>query len=381
MSYLSTDTRPPVDLYCYYLFLQREGSEDSLDFWLDVQQHENLCKRELSSASFPSPRDSLVDVVPTSGRAYFKDLRKSGRQVKQDWPQYHQLARTRGSIYGNVTGIRRGDSSETSGDSQQSSPRRGGGGGGTVEERELYEHEQDLAQQQLQQEQDHARLSVDDQQRYTGQPARTPSPRPSGASSSNYPLSPTLKALYPHDQSEEELRDTATPGGDSSLRRRKDHKRHSTAGGGGGNAAQPFIPRDTAINRTDLIASAERIYSRYLMPGSDKEIYLPHTLRITSFPISSSVLPSVTHPTYDAESNAQARVPDMFHQQKEFVYRQMESDSFPRFLRAKAFGNLTGISGLVRLGVGLVSLWAGLATAFALIFLDKKPKVTRLWVR
>lgn len=38
-----TGTRPPVDLYCYYLFLQREGSEDTLDFWLDVQQHENLC--------------------------------------------------------------------------------------------------------------------------------------------------------------------------------------------------------------------------------------------------------------------------------------------------------------------------------------------------
>lgn len=32
-----------MDLYCYYLFLQREGSEDTLDFWLDVQQHENLC--------------------------------------------------------------------------------------------------------------------------------------------------------------------------------------------------------------------------------------------------------------------------------------------------------------------------------------------------
>ena len=42
-----TDTRPPVDLYCYYLFLQREGSEDTLDFWLDVQQHENLCQFSL----------------------------------------------------------------------------------------------------------------------------------------------------------------------------------------------------------------------------------------------------------------------------------------------------------------------------------------------
>lgn len=45
--FLSPGTRPPVDLYCYYLFLQREGSEDTLDFWLDVQQHENLCASAL----------------------------------------------------------------------------------------------------------------------------------------------------------------------------------------------------------------------------------------------------------------------------------------------------------------------------------------------
>jgi hypothetical protein len=116
------------------------------------------------------------------------------------------------------------------------------------------------------------------------------------------------------------------------------------------------------------------------MPGSDKEIYLPSTLRITEFPISSSILPSVTHPDYEEESRHQALVPDMFHHQKEFVYRSMEQDSFPRFLRTKAFGNLTGISALVRLGIGLVALWAGLATGFSLIFLDSKPKVIRLWV-
>ncbi|GAA5995887.1 hypothetical protein JCM5350_004083 [Sporobolomyces pararoseus] len=351
---LRRNTRPPVDLYCYYLFLQREGSEDTLDFWLDVQQHENLC------------------------RAYFKDLRKSGRQVKDDWPQYHQVARTRGSIYGNVTGIRRGGSTSTSEFSQTGagdSPFQAG------------EHGDQHEMERRASEGEPGRLSVaTEDQQY--QQRRTPSPRPSAAShsSSAYPLSPTLKALYPHDHndSQEELRDS--PGGadqDSTLRRRggKDHhKRSSTSGGGGTVTAQPFIPRSTAINRTDLIASAERIFSRYLMPGSDKEIYLPSSLRITSFPISSSVLPSVTHPDYDQESKAQALVPDMFHHQKEFVYRSMEMDSFPRFLRAKAFGNLTGISALVRLGFGLVALWAGLATGFSLIFLDVKPKVTRLWV-
>jgi hypothetical protein len=53
----------------FSLFLQREGAEDVLDFWLDVQQHENLC------------------------RAYFKDLKKSGKAVKDEWPQYYDFAR------------------------------------------------------------------------------------------------------------------------------------------------------------------------------------------------------------------------------------------------------------------------------------------------
>lgn len=58
----------------------------------------------------------------------------------------------------------------------------------------------------------------------------------------------------------------------------------------------------------------------------------------------------------------------------------MEADIFPRFLRAKAFGNLTPISSLVRLTLGLLALWAGLATAFSFIFLDVR-RTKRLWVR
>lgn len=279
-----------------------------------------------------------------------------------------------------MTGIRRGGSTSTSDFSQ------GGGDESPFQShqsRGTDRHDTSDLDATRGSEGDPGRLSVaTDDQGYLQR--RTPSPRPSAAShsSSAYPLSPTLKALYPHDHhdSQEEIREGEEQ--DSTLRRRGAKDRSSTSGGAGGAtvAAQPFIPRSTAINRTDLIASAERIFSRYLMAGADKEIYLPASLRITEFPISSSVLPAVTHPDYDQESRAQALVPDMFHHQKEFVYRSMEMDSFPRFLRAKAFGNLTGISALVRLGLGLVALWAGLATGFSLIFLDTKPKVTRLWV-
>lgn len=75
-----------------------------------------------------------------------------------------------------------------------------------------------------------------------------------------------------------------------------------------------------------------------------------------------------------------AQIPDMFHSQKEYCFRAMEQDAFPRFLRSKAFGNLTPISALVRLIAGLVILWIGLAVAFALVFLDVEPKSKRFFV-
>ena len=59
---------------------------------------------------------------------------------------------------------------------------------------------------------------------------------------------------------------------------------------------------------------------------------------------------------------------DLSHAQKEYVFRAMEQDAFHRFLRSKAFGNLTPISALVRLILGLIIAWIGLAVAFSLVF-------------
>jgi ABC-type glycerol-3-phosphate transport system permease component len=78
--------------------------------------------------------------------------------------------------------------------------------------------------------------------------------------------------------------------------------------------------------------------------------------------------------------NLMAQIPDIFHSQKEYCFRAMEQDAFPRFLRSKAFGNLTPISALVRLIAGLIVLWIGLAVGFSLIFLDVHPKSKRFFV-
>jgi hypothetical protein len=132
----------------------------------------------------------------------------------------------------------------------------------------------------------------------------------------------------------------------------------------------------------DLIASAERIFFRYLSPAGNSvnspenhEIYLPPSLRIHSFPLSST-----QEPKTQGELNMMAQIPDIFHAQKEYCFRAMEQDAFPRFLRSKAFGNLTPVSALVRLVVGLIVLWIGLAVGFSLIFLNVHPKSKRFFL-
>ncbi|KAK7052255.1 protein rax1 [Favolaschia claudopus] len=311
---LSRRTRPPVDLFMFYLFLQREGAEDILDFWLDVQQHENLC------------------------RAYFKDVRKSGRTIKEDWPQYWDYARRRGSIYGTVVGM---------------NPE-----GGAATKRST------ASTNELLNEQDKRNLAEMDE-KYGGM---STSPRP--LPSEHTRVNSTSPDPYSGTRS-------ISPFGVSGVGRTPTLFTMKRA-----SRAPTIIPRSAAITRMNLVASAERIYYRYLSPAhntvnstENHEIYLPPSLRIHSFPLTST-----QEPKSAAELNVMAQIPDIFHAQKEYCFRAMEQDAFPRFLRSKAFGNLTPVSALVRLIVGLLALWIGLAAAFSLIFLDVHPKSKRFFL-
>ncbi|KAE9402560.1 hypothetical protein BT96DRAFT_918085 [Gymnopus androsaceus JB14] len=295
---LSRRTRPPVDLFMFYLFLQREGAEDILDFWLDVQQHENLC------------------------RAYFKDVRKSGRTIKEDWPQYWDYARRRDGMH-----TKRSTASTN----------------------------------ELLTEQDKRNLAATDEKAA----GRSTSPRLTPGLSEHTHVASTSP------NNERPTTPFSLSGRTPTLFNLKRASRAPTV-----------IPRSSAITRQDLIASAERIYFRYLSPAGNTvnsqenhEIYLPPSLRIHSFPLSSSA-----EPRSQSEKAIMAQIPDMFHAQKEYCFRAMEQDAFPRFLRAKAFGNLTPISALVRVILGLIILWIGLATAFSLIFLDVQPKSKRFFL-
>jgi hypothetical protein len=119
-----------------------------------------------------------------------------------------------------------------------------------------------------------------------------------------------------------------------------------------------------AITRIDLITSAECIFFWYFSQAGNTvnssenhKIYLLPSLRIHLF-LLSSTQESMTQ----NELNLMVQIPDMFYVQKECCFRAMEQDAFPRSLRSKAFGNLT--PAFVRLVVGLIVLWIGLAVGF-----------------
>ncbi len=71
--------------------------------------------------------------------------------------------------------------------------------------------------------------------------------------------------------------------------------------------------------------------------------------------------------------------PEVFNDAKEYVFQAMERDAFPGFLQAKALGNLVPLSGLLRLGLGLACLFAGLWGGYYMI-LTNKSRATRCWV-
>lgn len=118
------------------------------------------------------------------------------------------------------------------------------------------------------------------------------------------------------------------------------------------------------VARADIRASAEKILYTYLLPGAEREIILPQ-----------GILNDITN-QIEKEGRDD---PEVFDQAKDYVFQAMERDAFPGFLRAKALGNIVPPSMMLRLIIGLVSLFAALWTAFILIFLDKS-RATRCWL-
>ena len=118
------------------------------------------------------------------------------------------------------------------------------------------------------------------------------------------------------------------------------------------------------VARADIRASAEKILYTFLLPGSEREIILPHS-------ITQEIIILIEERGRDD--------PEVFDVAKDYVFQAMERDAFPGFLRMKALGNLVPPSATMRLIVGLLAMFGGFWAAFILIFLNE-DRATRCWV-
>jgi len=117
------------------------------------------------------------------------------------------------------------------------------------------------------------------------------------------------------------------------------------------------------LTRAEIRQSAERIYYKYIVPGAEKEVILPEPIR--------------QRISYAIEQDLRDD-PEIFQEAKHYVFRLMEDEAFPRFLKARAFGNMTTLQTMLRLILGLFFLFVGFSVEFSLIFLDM-PRMLRLW--
>jgi len=118
------------------------------------------------------------------------------------------------------------------------------------------------------------------------------------------------------------------------------------------------------VARQDIRASAEKILYTFLLPGAEREITLPG---------------SITQDVTTAIEEYGRDDPEVFDVAKDYVFQAMERDAFPGFLRMKALGNLIPPTLIMRLIIGLVSMFGGFWAAFILIFLNES-RMVRLWV-
>ncbi|KAL2129582.1 hypothetical protein VTI74DRAFT_7570 [Chaetomium olivicolor] len=118
------------------------------------------------------------------------------------------------------------------------------------------------------------------------------------------------------------------------------------------------------VARQDIRASAEKILYTFLLPGAEREITLPS---------------SITQDVTTAIEEYGRDDPEVFDTAKDYVFQAMERDAFPGFLRMKALGNLIPPTLIMRLILGLVSMFGGFWAAFILIFINES-RTTRLWL-
>ncbi|KAG7860682.1 hypothetical protein KL939_001249 [Ogataea angusta] len=116
--------------------------------------------------------------------------------------------------------------------------------------------------------------------------------------------------------------------------------------------------------REKLNQSAQNIVRTYFLDSSPKRIVIP---------------PEMVERVIRAVHRDGRDDPEIFDESREFVFKAMEHEAYPNFLRYHALSNVTSKSATYRMLGSFLSGLGAFWTGYTLIFLDYQPKQVR-WV-
>ncbi|KAG0092105.1 Bud site selection protein, Revert to axial protein 1 [Podila epicladia] len=131
----------------------------------------------------------------------------------------------------------------------------------------------------------------------------------------------------------------------------------SAAGGTGGTATTLSTPANNKIRRKNSNNKSMSSQHSFSEKGKD--------------PMTNSS--STLFPQPDQDLGL------VFAEAREIVFEGMESYYFPRFIRARAYGNMVYSQRLFRLVLGLFLMFVGFTIVLCLIFLNVQPRSMRAW--
>ncbi|KAG7750725.1 hypothetical protein KL911_004604 [Ogataea haglerorum] len=126
---------------------------------------------------------------------------------------------------------------------------------------------------------------------------------------------------------------------------------------------KPFKDSHLAT-REKLSESAQNIVRTYFLDSSPKRIVIP---------------PEMVENVIQAVHRDGRDDPEIFDEPREFVFKAMEHEAYPNFLRYHALSNVTSKSAAYRMLGSFLSGLGAFWTGYTLIFLDYQPKRVR-WV-
>lgn len=317
---LNKKTQPPVDLWSFYVYMRdTQKSIDYLDFWIDTVQHMNLCKVYVKGL-----KNSLVmnEKMRDAERQEGEELRRASSSRKGSMESSKLMRNPSGS-------------SSSSRNSATSSM--------------LLDL---LMKNDLLQGGDAHRLSAF----LRGEAA---------VKSSDPVVNAKIQQLKRRSQAggpvmANEPEDNTKPGAERVSKINPE-------------MVETFIQQDIIgkgkkfddshfVTRATLRKSSKNIMNTYFMNDSEKRILIPDDMR-------QQVI-------YAIETEGRDD-PEVFDESREYVFKAMEHEAYPNFLRDSAMCNVRPKSAVIRMFLAIFCAFAAFWTGYTLIFLNYQPKRTR----